>query len=88
MARIFSIEVEFQKRSYTALVSLHGQGNEQSCMVRYLDQELQHLLQGNSIEFSLTDEPGRPVPLPSQLAKRLVGGTREAITAYLKGDNL
>src|SRR5688500_6276619 len=82
MARVFSINIEFQSRYYMALVSLYQHGADVACQVRYVDEDLQSLLQADSLEISLADKRRDATP-DNPLAKKLVYCTTDAIQAYL-----
>jgi hypothetical protein len=82
MARVFSINIKFQSKCYTALVSLYQQGADRTCQVRYVDKDLQSLLEAESLEISLVNNRqynGADNPL----TQKLVYCTTNAINAYL-----
>lgn len=84
MARLFTVNFNFDDQKYTALVSLRQQGFDLSCMVRYVDKHMQHPLPGDVLVFSLTEGLKQPAVLPNSIAEDFVKSTTEAISRYLQ----
>jgi hypothetical protein len=84
MARLFSIDFEFKGKKYLALVSMRQQGTDLSCLVRYVNKELHHLLPGDCLMFNLQEGLKQPCHLPSELAQSLVRSTVNAISDHLQ----
>ena len=83
MASLFTINITFKNRDYPALVSIHQQGNDLFCMVRYIDKDLQYILVGDCIIFSNKGYLKQPQDLPGELAENLVHCTTTVISEYL-----
>ena len=83
MARIFSIDVPFQNKHYTALVSIKDQGSDIYCSVRYIDKGIKHILSGDQLVFSLQEGLKQPKSLPSELAESLFLCTTNALNNHL-----
>ena len=84
MARLFTINFNFNKSTYSALVSLREQGTDLSCIVRYIDTNLQAVLQGEVLVFNLGEGLKQPAHIENGQAEELVLTTTQAITDYLK----
>ncbi len=82
MARIFSININFENQDFTVLVSLRETGNDIHCMVRYIDEGLQYIIPGDCIEFSFQEGLKLPAQLPTELARNLVKSTTTALADY------
>ena len=82
MARLFSININFENKEYTALVSLREAGNDLHCIVRYSDKGLRYIIPGDCIEFSLQEGLKQPKHLPNELAENLVQSTSVALSNY------
>lgn len=83
MSRVFTINVSFKQKNYTALVSFHTQEYEQSYLVKYLDEDIDALIPGKKLQISLSGDIVHP-KLESHLAHDLVCKTTEAISCYLQ----
>jgi hypothetical protein len=83
-ARLFSLSIPFNGENHAALVSIRQQGCDLVCFVRYIDQELQHILSVDSLVFGLMDGLKQPKNLPSRQAEKLVRNTTTAISKYLQ----
>ena len=83
MARLFSIAIPFNGSEHTALVNIRQQGCDLVCMVRYTDEKLQYVLQGEDLVFGLLEGLKKPTALPDMQAEVLVNDTITAITRHL-----
>lgn len=83
MSRVFTINVSFKQKNYTALVSFRTQGYELSYLVKYLDEDVDALIPGKKLQISLSGDAVHPKP-ESHLAHDLVCKTTEAISCYLQ----
>lgn len=84
MARLFSINISFQNKEYTVLVSLREVNHDICCMVRYIDKNLRYILPGDILEFSLAEGLKQPKELPDELAQNLVLSTTAALSSYFE----
>ena len=83
MARLFSIAIPFEGSEHTALVNIRQQGCDLVCMVRYTDEKLQYVLQGEDLVFGLLEGLKVPTTLANVQAEVLVNDTITAITRHL-----
>jgi len=83
MSRVFTVSFSFKEKTYTALVAFGPRGHGSSCLVKYLDPELNQLVPGNQFEISLR-EPTGDTKTESKFAEDLLVKTTQAITGYLK----
>jgi hypothetical protein len=83
MARLFSININFENQDYTVLVSLREVNHDICCMVRYVDKSLRYILPGDVLEFSLEEGLKQPKALPDELAQKLVLSTTTALSHHL-----
>jgi hypothetical protein len=83
MSRVFTINVSFKQKNYTALVSFRTRGYELSYLVKYLDEDVDSLIPGKKLQISLSGDIVHPKP-ESHLALDLVCKTTEAINCYLQ----
>lgn len=83
MARLFSLDVPFENRHYTALVSVDERGEDISCTVRYIDKKIRHILPGDQLVFCLKGGLKEPKHLPGELAQSLFQSTTSALTMRL-----
>ena len=83
MSRVFTIQIPFKEKTYTALVSFTSQGYDLSYLVRYLDEDINALIPGNKLLVSLSGGVEYP-KLVNGLAQDLVYKTTEAINGYLQ----
>lgn len=83
MSRIFKLNFNFRKKTYTALVSLKTIGYDLSFLVRYLDKELSEIIPGGKLMFHLSGIV-EGADMDSLLAKELLSCTSDAISGYLK----
>jgi hypothetical protein len=82
MARVFTVNVPYKGQSRAALVSFNSEGYNMSFLVRYLDEDIQHLIPGRRIVVSLSEGLRSPKEL-SRLAEDLLNETTEVISEYL-----
>ena len=87
MARLFSINIYFENKEYTALVSLREVNHDICCLVRYVDKNLRYILPGDVLEFSLAEGLKQPKELPDELARNLVLSTTDALSNYFEFHN-
>jgi hypothetical protein len=83
MARLFTISIPFNNHEYPALVTLKSQGNDISCLVRYVDKQLRDILPDGVLIFSLAEGIKQPLHFSDKQVEELVFSTTEAITHYL-----
>ena len=84
MARIFSININFEDKEYTVLVSLREVSHDICCQVRYVDKALRYILPGDILEFSLAEGLKKPKDLPDELARNLVLSTTDALSSHFQ----
>jgi len=82
MARLFTIDVPFQDKHYTALVSVVEKNHDLHCTVRYIDKALKYILPEDQLIFSLQEGLKQPKDLPGDLAQSLIVCTSEAISRH------
>ena len=87
MARLFSININFENKEYTVLVSLREAEHDICCLVRYVDKGLRYILPGDVLEFSLDEGLKQPKELPDELAHNLVLSTTTALSKYFENKN-
>ena len=80
MSRVFTVTFPYKEKGCTALVSLKEEGYDLSFMVRYFDKELNALLPGGKLVFSLSEGIKTAAGIPEDL----VCCTSEAIAGYLR----
>lgn len=83
MARVFSINIEFQQQEYTALISMREQAHDLYYVVRYMDGDLHEILTSQQLIFSLHEGLIEPKKLPSEQAEDLLMCTINALTEHL-----
>jgi hypothetical protein len=81
MSRVFTVRFDFKGRSRTALVSFR-ESEDISLLIRYLDEDIAHVLPERKIVVSLTEGIKAPKQL-SKLAEGLLNQTTAAISQYL-----
>ncbi|MBD0300583.1 MAG: hypothetical protein ICV82_10185 [Nitrososphaera sp.] len=84
MKKVFTINLNFQNATYTALVNLRQAGRDLRCFVHYLDNDLHCILPGKGLVLSLSEGLMRTNKKLDELATRLVSVTAEAITNYIQ----
>ncbi|OLY91725.1 hypothetical protein SAMN05444008_10318 [Cnuella takakiae] len=84
MARLFSIDIPFENKHYTALVSVKEHGPDLYCTVRYIEKDLRHILSGDQLVISLKDGLKQPCHLPSELAHNLFQCTAQVLNQHLE----
>ena len=84
MMRLISIDIEFNNKTYLALVSVRQKEEGLACQVRYVDSELQHLLSGDLLTIDLHGDLKQPRHLPGKMAETLVDNTIKAISKRLE----
>jgi hypothetical protein len=82
MARLFSINIDFENKEYTVLVSIREVNHDICCLVRYVDKSLRYILPGDILEFSLEEGFKQPQVLPDELAHNLVASTTAALSNH------
>ena len=87
MARLFSININFEDQDYTVLVSLREVNHDICCLVRYVDKGLRYILPGDVLEFSLEEGLKQPKVLPDELARKLVESTTHALSNHFALQN-
>lgn len=85
MARLFSIQFDFQNKEHIALVSVRESERDLCCQVRYTDKDLNNLLCGKQFVFNLLDGLKQPCELSGQLMQALFTATVDAIKKHLDG---
>lgn len=83
MSRLFSMDIYFKSEHYPALVSVREDGQDLSCIVRYIDKRLHYILPGDVLVFNLVEGMKQPQHLPNELAHELVACTSKAISKHL-----
>jgi hypothetical protein len=83
MARLFTISIPYKNHEYPALVTLHTEGHDTSCLVRYVDKQLRDILPDGVLIFSLAEGLKQPLNVSDQQTEELIYCTTEAITSYL-----
>ncbi|MDB5251851.1 MAG: hypothetical protein JWP27_1020 [Flaviaesturariibacter sp.] len=83
MGRDFTVNFRYKEQPVTALVNLRDQGYDLSCMVRYLDQDIETMVPEGKLVFSLGNGLQAPRQLTGQPQLELFSRTSEAISRYL-----
>ena len=63
---------------------MRQQGEDFWCQVRYMDQDLDHLLPGDQLIFNLSEGLRGSTNLDRNFTRELLAKTNEAITEYLQ----
>jgi hypothetical protein len=87
MARLFSININFENKEYFVLVNVKEVGHDICCLVRYIDKGLRHILPGDLLEFSLEEGLKQPRELPNELAQNLVMSTTSALSNHFANES-
>ncbi|HEU4472904.1 MAG TPA: hypothetical protein VFR58_17540 [Flavisolibacter sp.] len=83
MARIFTLNCPFQDKALTALVSIKHCGYNLLCIVRYMNEDVDHIIPGGKLMFDLTGEIVYSTNTRSDLAEELICRTTHAISEHL-----
>ena len=83
MARVFTLNIDFQQEQYTALVSLREEARDMYYVVRYVDADLHQIMTSPQLIFSLHEGLIEPKKLPSEQAEDLMMSTINALSEHL-----
>jgi hypothetical protein len=83
MTRLYTLNISFKHKEYTALVSLRQQCNEVYCLVRYVDRGLEYLAPGDCLVFDMDGQLKMPGHFPEALCKTLNQCTADVVCKYL-----
>ncbi len=88
MSRVFTVNFRFREKPCSALVRLqNSEGYNPAFSVHYLDKDVETILPGRKIVFSLANGLETPQALPGERAEELLQQTSEAISCYLQNHN-
>ena len=83
MIRLYTLNIPFKHKEFTALVSLRQQCNEVYCLVRYVDRGLEHLVPGDCLVFDMDGQLKVPEQFPEALCKTLNQCTAAVVSKHL-----
>ena len=83
MARVFSLDIDFQQELYTALITLREDAHDVFYIVRYMNDDLQEIMSSKQLVLSLHNGLIEPEKLPSEQAEDLMLSTISALSEHL-----
>ena len=83
MARVFSLNINYQQEDYTALVSLREEAHDMFYTIRFMDVDLHHIMTTQQLVFSLHEGLIEPKKLQSEAAEELLMCTINALSEHM-----
>ena len=84
MARLMSLDIEFDKQTYLALISVCQKEKEFVCQVRYVEGSCHFQISDDFLVFDLNGVLQQPDCLKNARVGSLMGSTIQAITKQLQ----